>query len=279
MIKLFIMASLEFSPLQYVLAGIVTLFLIASLIIFIIFLIKLIKKTEAEKEREKAEEKYKEKIKEIEKERRELERALKKAEKVSDNASSRLEKEQAEMNQMEQELIATGLDAEEAKKYASMSLLQLLKLKNKDNTNIPGDFIVNAITRRITFDYNGEVREDLDFIVPIAKTKNFSLADIEKCIQSFEGIEKFENKNGTTYKMEGKSFVMVNAKENHKYRLTLKVGNHYADKLRAVLPETIIKAKFPAGLFWYNVENDEECSLEIAKLLIEISYNIAKAGY
>ena len=277
--KVTIIAALGFSPLQYIFAAIVTLVLLVVLVLFIRTLYKFFSKSKARKERERAELDYAKRVAELESEKKELERKLHKTGKVVDKETRRLEKDRAEAEQMERDLMATGIEQEAARKYASMNLAQLLALKGSKNTAVPGDFVINAVTRSVLQNSEYAFREDLDFRAPESVTKEFKIDDLKSYICTFADVEYSNNKQNEIFKIQGKSFVIFYTRSEEKFKLTLKVGNHYADKLRVVFPKTITKAKFPSGLFWYSIDNEVECSFELAKLLVEVSYNIAKAGY
>ena len=274
-----LITALDFSTAQYIFAGIITVAMIVLLVMFAVVLYKLFSKSEAAKDRERTELRYNRRTKEYEREKKELERKLQKAETAAEKQARRVERDRAEAEQMERELMASGIAQEDAKQYAAMTLSQLLLIKDSGNGSVPGDFIVNAITRSVVKDCPYEMRDDLEFRTPVAITKDFNTTALRDYMCAFEDTERSGGSRGEVFKINGKSFAMFNTRAGEKFRITVKVGNHYADKLRVAFPETISKAKFPAGLFWYSVENETECSLELAKLMVEISYNIAKAGY
>ena len=111
-------------------------------------------------------------------------------------------------------------------------------------------------------------------------TMDYTIEDIIAYIMSLPKVQHTPSMRTAVYKIKGKTFAMFsNQKIQGRYKLAVKCDPYYAEKLSELYPKNYYKAKFPKGERWYTVEDNNDCALEVAKLLIEISYNIAKAGF
>ncbi|MCL2522534.1 MAG: hypothetical protein FWE36_06710 [Erysipelotrichales bacterium] len=268
-----------FGPIQWTIIIILIVVMIALLASFIYFLYLIIFKPDVSSELSTMEKIFKEEKKRLLSEKRMTEEEIRRHMKDMDNKEERVRKLETEAELMHEELLKQGLKEEEAKRVADMSLEELVVLKNEEMKDVSGDFVINAITRKILIDKEFEVRDDVrDFKVPLAKTTGDIFNRLEPLLQSLTDIEYTEAKGkaGATYKVSGKSFAILYNLGEGNYKLTIKCGPFYGQRLTA-LYKFFEKAKFPYGMLWFSMNNGG--SLELAELLIAISYNIAKAGY
>jgi len=256
---------------------------------------------------------FREEKKRIIAENKEAQAEIKRSAKEIDAQAKRAQKSENEYELMRSELMQQGLREDEAKEVAGMTLQQLFDLKIKEMNDVSADFIINAITRRVLIDSEFEHRADVkDFKVPVNLTTKFTAKDVEKYLMSLDEVTLGQTKKkpaaakkktasakassdtvnikvdrqeekkpaSETYKVGGKSFALLAAKDGGKFKLTVKCGPYYGQRLSQLYPDFFGKAKFPYGMIWFAVEkSDEDCSFELVKLLISISYYIAKAGY
>jgi len=122
-----------------------------------------------------------------------------------------------------------------------------------------------------------------DCKIPLGKSFDFSIDEIDQYIASKKNFEKVEasGKKPTSYKIkDGKSFTLLIDLGNGKYKITLKCGPAYGAKLMEHFKDAVSVSKFPYGFIWFSVSNEiKEPSLELIKQLIDISYEIAKIGH
>jgi len=122
-----------------------------------------------------------------------------------------------------------------------------------------------------------------DCKVPLEKTVDFSIYDIDQYISSKKNIEKVvaSGKKPTSFKIKGgKSFCLLIDLGENKFKITLKCGPAYGTKLCEYFKDTVTVSKFPYGIIWFSVSNEaKQPSLELIKQMIDISYEIAKIGH
>lgn len=166
---------------------------------------------------------------------------------------------------------------------------ELSEYQKRDGTVVPVDVAVNCVTES-TLD-KSELPMDTAFAdckIPKGETLTFTAADITNYIHKKANITfteavgkraasfKFEDKGNKT----SKAFVLISDLSGGKIRLTFKCGPDYAAKLCKHLKNNISVSSYPSGLIWFTLNNEKApCSLELIKLLIDISYRIAKIGY
>lgn len=193
-----------------------------------------------------------------------------------------------ETERMRRELMQQGLHEEKAKEIADMTLENLLTLKEREREDLSGDFIINAVTRKVLIDSEFEQREDIeDFKVPVNQAAECTAEEVEHYFISLSDVTQIPAKGKTadTYKVSGKAFALLNNLGEGKFRLTIKCGPFYGQRLCQLYPEFFRESVFPYGMIWFSADNLSNgsdagrCSLELVKLLGLISYNIAKAGY
>jgi len=121
-----------------------------------------------------------------------------------------------------------------------------------------------------------------DCKIPLTVTKEFSIEEIDQYICNKKNITKVEasGKKPTSFKVKGgKSFALLFDLGNGKYKITIKCGPAYGAKLVEYFKDTVIVSKFPYGIIWFTITNEnKDASLELIKQLIDISYGIAKIG-
>ena len=256
---------------------------VVILIVMIYFFYVLVRKPHLRNEIYAKDREYKEEKKRLAAEKKAAEREIAKSSKEMDEKTKNAKKTESEADKMKNELLKQGIKEEEANKMAQMTLIQLMALKKKEATDVSSDFIINAITRRVLIDSTFKAREDVeDFKVPVDVTFEFKIEEVIKLLAKLPDVEisGAGGKKGATYKVLGKTFGILYDLEDNKFRLTLKNGPYYANRLLFLYNNYFEKSKFPYGMLWFSVNNlSKECSLELVKLLITISYNIAKAGY
>jgi len=121
-----------------------------------------------------------------------------------------------------------------------------------------------------------------DIKVPLVTTKEYSINDIDTYLMLKKDIFKKQatGKKPTSYKINGKSFALLNDLGDNKFKLTIKCGPAYGTKLSEYFKDTVSPSTFPYGFIWFSVSNEKKhSSFELIKLLIDISYAIAKIGY
>ena len=204
--------------------------------------------------------------------------------------SERAAEIEAETELMRAELMRQGVVEEQARQIAAMTLDELFVLKGKEKRDVSADFIINAITRRVLIDAEFERRADVTaFKVPANKEP----ADADGVESYIAGLPDAvcankEGKKTGACKVLGKTFAMLSKKEDGSFKLAVKCGPYYGQCLAGLYPGFFGKADFPYGMIWFKIQstndkaqstNKEVCSFELVKLLLYISYNIAKAGY
>lgn len=226
---------------------------------------------------------FKEDKKRLEAEKKQADAEIKRNSKEISEEEEKARRFETEAELMREELVRQGLREEEAKEISGMTLEQLFKLKEKERKDMSPFFIINAVTRKLLIDSEFERRKDVDdFKVPVNKTRNFGVSDVEKYLTSLNEATHVSSKgkSADTYKVSDKSFALLYDLGDGKFRLTLKCGAYFGQRLTQLYPEFFQKAKFPYGMIWFSIDNlTGGCSFELIQLLGYISYNIAKAGY
>lgn len=189
---------------------------------------------------------------------------------------------ESETAKMHDELIEQGFEEERAKKIADMTLTQLQTLKDKELTDVSDAFIINAITRKVLIESEFEKRKDLeDLKVPINKTKPVTVEMVEQYLTSLLEVthKGGKGKTAAAYSTGGLVIALLYNQGDGKFKMTFKCGSYYGQRLSMLYPDFVDKAKFPDEIIWFEIKNTGDCSMELIKLLIDMSYNIAKAGY
>lgn len=268
---------------QWIFLGIAALGAVALLCVFVYFIYLMVAKPELKAEIGAMEKLFKEERKRIAAEKEYAKAEIKRSSKVIDEKAEKARKLELETEQMRRELMQQGIREEEAKEIANMTLDQLFALKDKERKDVSGDFVINAVTRKILIDSTFEQRQDVqDFKVPEAKTLDFAPAEVEKYLLSLFEVTHTapKGKSAATFKILGKTFALLYDLGDGKFKLTVKCGPYYGQRLSQLYPEFFRKATFPYGMIWFNMDNlTGGCSFELVRLLVGISYNIAKAGY
>lgn len=267
---------------QWIFFGILALGVAFFLLVFCYFIYLLVYKPELKAEIAAKARMFKEEQKRIKLENERNMAEIKRSAKEIDEKAKRTSLLEDEIAKMRDELIAQGVEEERAREISNMTLSQLQRLKSKEMTDVSGAFIINAITRKVLIDSEFERRTDIeDFKVPVNKTTAVSLDTVQTYLSSFTDATHSggAGKTAATYKTDDKSFILLTNHGGGKFKLTVKCGSYYGLRLAGLYPEFVRKAKFPYGMIWFELENTGECSFELIKLLITISYNIAKAGY
>lgn len=266
---------------QWIILGIAAGIAVILLAILIYLLCILIFKPDIKAEVHAMDKTFKLEKKYADTEKRHIEAEIKVVAKGLNEKATKAQRMEFEVEQLRKELMKQGLVESHAKAVSDMTLEQLIRLKESDGKDLSGDFIINAIARKTLIDGEFQQRTDVvDFKVPLNITKNYGTADVEKLLTSFPSVSiaQEEGKNVFTYKTQGKTFALLSRlKEDGKFKLTLKCGPFYGQRLTQLYPESFQKAKFPHGMIWFTIDNG--ASLELVKLLVLISFNIAKAGY
>ncbi|MCL2817864.1 MAG: hypothetical protein FWD39_05725 [Clostridiales bacterium] len=272
-----------FTTPQLVILGIAAAAFVVLLGLLLYFLYVLIFKPDIKAEIRAMDELFKVERKSIEAEKEFNEAELKRSAKQIDEKAKRTQKLESENERMQIELMEQGIQEELAAEIAEMTLEQLFDLKNKEERDVSDAFIINAITRKVLIDSNFEKRADVeDFKVPLNKTPAVT-GELEKYILSLNDVAHSHEDDGkrlTSYKIYKKAFALISHQEDGKFKLTLKCGPFYGQRLTQLYPEFFGRAKFPYGMIWFTADNIEDgCSMELMKLVVYISYTIAKAGY
>jgi len=274
---------------QIIILGIALAIAVILFLVFVYVLLLRAFKPEMKAELHRIAVHFKEEKKQIIADKKHADAEIRKSKKEISAQTERAHTAENEFEQMKKELLEQGLRADDAEKIANMTLEELQELKAKsnegENLGAGSDFIINAVTRKVLMiDTDFERRSDIKhFKVPVNITKEFKSADVKKYIELMSDV-KFD-KDGV-YKVrgkafsKGKSFAMLTG-SGKKFKLTLKCGPNYGQLLTTLYPDFFGKAKFPYGMLWFSADKDadNDCSFELIKVLIAISYNIAKAGY
>lgn len=272
-----------FSVPQWIFIGILVAGFVVLLCVLLYFLYVILFKPDLKAEIDAMDDVFKEEKKRIKAEKKYADAERKRSAKGIDEETEKARKAEAEAELMRLELMQQGLREEYAREVAGMTLEQLFALKLKESQDMSADFIINAITRRVLIDSEFERRADVDdFKVPLNKTLEFGIADIQSYLSSLSEVahEGAKGKTADAFKVMGKSFALLYNLGDGKFKLTVKCGPYYGQRLTQLYPEYFGKAKFPYGMIWFSMNSVYgECSLELVKLLGYISYNIAKAGY
>jgi predicted DNA-binding protein (MmcQ/YjbR family) len=272
-----------FTPVQWVFIGIFAAILLALLILLLYFLYVMIFKPDLKADINAMDAEFKEDKKRLVAEKKLAEAEIKRSAKGIDEKAERARQLESEAELMRKELMLQGVREDQAREIAIMTLSQLFELKNKEMKDVSADFMINTVARRVLIDSEFERRDDVaDFKVPVNKTTGFTVKDIETYLLALPEVVYSEAKGKTadTFKVLGKSFVLLYDLNDGKFKLTVKCGPYYGQRLAQLYPESFGKAKFPYGMIWFTLDNTYgSYSFELVKLLIDISYNIAKAGY
>ena len=276
-----VLNALHFNAVQYVFAAILTL---AILVLFVVLLWLWYRKrfkSYAKAEIAAAERDFREERARLLHEKKKTEGELAQSEKEMDKRSLQAKQAQEEAEQLRRDLVELGLQENDAKRYASMTLAELLDLKGKEKKDLSSDFIINAITRNVLMESKLSERADVEFKVPENITMRYTVEAVRRIVANMPDAEHITNPRNESCKIEGKAFVMLYDLHDGQFKLTLKCGAYYANRLKGLYPQCFQKAAFPGGLLWHTVTNTNgtQCSLELVQLLTEISYNISKAGY
>lgn len=266
---------------QWVILGIFVIGIVILLVALIYLLYIMIYKPEIKAELRMVAKQFNEQKKLIvagtEKERAQIRRSLKEIEEKERTAM----KFNTENEILQMELMLQGMKAEDAKHIAGMTLEELLTLKDQEKKDLSGHYIINAITRKVLIDSEFVRRKDVEgFKVPANLTTEFAAEDVENCIKSLYEITHEHNARTKMdiYNIMGKAFAMFTRRENG-FWLKIKCGTYYGQRLTQLYPQFFAKARFPSSMLWFDVLGKDGCSLELVRLLIKISYNVAKAGY
>ena len=270
-----------FSNLQLIIVLILAFFLLVIAGVFLYYIYLLVFKPDLRAEINERSRSFALEKKQILQEKKNAEKELLRSEKRIDEKTRKANEDKRQAEQMKQELIAQGIKEDEANKMIVMTLPELLKLKRLEASDLSADFIINAITRRVLIDFKFESREDvIDFKVPVNITQDFTTAALKSYILSLPDVVSFGKggKTATTFKIDGKAFALL-YDYGDSFKLTVKNGPYYGNRLVQLYSSFVEKAKFPYGMLWFSVSKADDCSLELLKLVTSISYNIAKAGY
>ena len=270
-----------FSNLQLIIVLILAFFLLVIACIFFYYIYLLVFKPNLRAEINERSRSFALEKKQILQEKKHAEKELLRSEKRIDEKTKKANEDKRQAEQMKQELIAQGIKEAEANKMIVMTLPELLMLKRLEASDLSADFIINAITRRVLIDFKFESRNDVsDFKVPVNITTDFTVGALKSYILSLPDTISFGKggKSATTFKIGGKAFALL-YDNGDAFKLTIKTGPYYGNRLSQLYPSFFEKAKFPYGMLWFSVAKADDCSLELLKLMTSISYNIAKAGY
>ena len=274
-----LLAIANFNVLQHIFAGIMTLAIVAIIGVLIWLWYRRTFKSYAKEEIAIIEADYRQERDALLRDKTRITAELTQSEKEIDARAAQAKQAQEEAEQLRKDLMELGIREDEAKRYAEMTLTQLMDIKTKERKALSDDFIINAITRRMLIEGTFERRDDVAFIVPANTTMEYKESDVREYIMSKDDAALNSNARNDVYKIGGKSFIMFYRLPENKFKITLKCGIYYANRLCKLYAQIFSKATFPSGLLWYNVNNEKGCSFELIKLLVDISYNTAKAGY
>lgn len=210
---------------------------------------------------------------ELEQSRRELDEKRKEAEQAEKQANETRKK----MSETEEELRKLFEQNE-------MTKSELAKYRKREGTYVPEDVVVNILTEKVISESIFVMDEVYakSCKVPKSVARIYGSQEIAEYISGKPGVEMFSavGKKPARYKINGKLFAFVYFLDNDKIRISFKCGPDYGSKLAYFFPGIVSKAKFPYDLIWYSVTNESKpCRLELIKLLLDISYRIAKLGY
>lgn len=230
-----------------------------------------VKRRALEMEKEKGEQK-------LEESRRELEERRKEA----NDAETKANSTRQQIRQKRQELSELLGNLETTQK-------ELAEYQKRDGTVVPVDVAVNCLTDSLL--QKSELPMDSSYSdcrIPKGETFAYALSELTEYLHKKPSISytagtgkrpasfKYESKNAKT----GKTFALVSDLGSDKFRMTLKCGPDYGSKLCKHLKNNVQVSAYPSGLLWFTVSNEKNpCSLELAKLLIDISYRIARLGF
>lgn len=267
---------------QWVVLGVCTLGVIFFAAVFFYFVYLLVYKPELKAEIAAKAKQFKQEARRLKAENERNLAELKRSGKEIDQKNKKTTRLEEEIAKMQAELMQQGIEEERAKEISAMSLVQLQALKSKEMTDVSGAFIVNAITRKVLIDHDFERRTDIeDFKVPMNKTTGITTEAVENLLSSLIDVtrEGGKGKRAAVYKTVGRSVAFLYDQGDGKFKLTVKCGSYYGLRLSGLYPEFVEKATYPYGMTWFNVTSADGCSLELIKLLVDISYQIAKAGF
>lgn len=259
---------------------------IAACLIFIIILL-ILKKSQDGGHIAQRVERYEKRI-EAKREKLESKNAVSQAE-LERNRKELAEKEreaaeaEAKAAKARQEYLAKEEELKKLIENVEMSKKELAEYQKREGTHVPEDVAVNVLTDKTLA--KSALQPDPQFHdckIPLGKSLNFTGKDVADYISGKHKITYTDamGHKPANYKIEDKTFAFVYALENDKVRVTFKCGPAYGAKLCKYLGNNVSNAKFPYGLLWFTVSNENApCSLELIKQLIDISYKIAGLGY
>ena len=165
---------------------------------------------------------------------------------------------------------------------ANMTKKQLSEHMLKTDAIVSEDFIINTLTSKVIAESLIVMDENVeDDKVPKDITIQYSAAEVIKYLKNKNKVTFQDNpgKRCDVFKVNGTTFALLYpATDKGKIRLTIKCGPNYGNKLASkYLLASVEKSKFPYGLLWFSVNGT--ASFEVIKLLIDISYSLAKLGY
>jgi len=204
-------------------------------------------------------------------------------------AKEKLEEEQRKAKEAEELALQTRKEIE-AKEKELEELLIVNEMEKKElviyqkvhGTNVAEDIVVNIITDNTLKKSRFAMDPSYEFRVPVGEVFSFNAEDIRKYIKSKPKVEISlgTGQKPDTYKVSGKTFAFLYSLETGHYKVSFKCGPKYGHQLSSVFTNNVAKTKFPYGLLWFMVSNETlDCSLELIKQLIDISYKIASLGY
>ncbi|MCL2817863.1 MAG: hypothetical protein FWD39_05720 [Clostridiales bacterium] len=201
---------------------------------------------------------------------------LKEKEAAAKKAAAAAEKARKQLQEHENHI-------KELLKTTEISKKELAEYQKREGTNVYEDIVVNIITEK-TLEESKLIMDPgyADVKIPQSVTFDFAVKDITDYIAKKPKITFTEGAGHkpASYKVEDKTLALVYTLDGGKMKVTFKCGPAYGTRLCKHLPDNVSVAKFPYGLLWFTVTNeDAECSLELMKLLLDISYKIAKLGY
>ena len=165
---------------------------------------------------------------------------------------------------------------------AEVTKKELAVYQKREGTQVSEDIAINALTDKTLLQSKFAMEALPDCKIPKGKTMSFTVKNITDYIEKMQDItsEPGVGQKPTTYKVSKMTLALVYSLPNGKMRVTFKCGPAYAAKLCKHLERNISVAKFPYGLMWFTVSNENApCSLELVQHLLDISYRIAKLGY
>lgn len=266
---------------QWIIFGICALGVVFFLLVFCYFIYKLVYKPDLKAVIANKAGSYKNEAKNIKSENQWNQSGNRGANEV-DKKAGRMTLPGDESAKMRAELMYQGIEEERAIEISNMTISQLQTLKNGEMIDASGAYIINAITRRLLIDTEFERRTDVeDFKVPINKTTYVAHETVEKYLSELleAEIAGDPEKSPAIYKIDGKTIALLYNLGGGKFQMKFKCGPLYGFLLNGLYPEFIEKSAFPHEMMWFILENKGVYSFELIKLLIDISYTIAKAGF